>query len=205
LRTDDPRRALRQQLRARRRDLGAAEREHAAGAADKRLADLGLPRPGSRVAAYLPMDGELDPALIIARALSRGCEVYAPVITRFRERRMRFARLDGRASVNRWGIAEPATDGSIDGRWLDLVLVPCVAFDAAGNRLGMGAGFYDRHFAFLRRRSTWTRPRLVGLAYEFQHVAGLAPRPWDVPLWRVITESGVHGDAGPPRPLETDT
>jgi 5-formyltetrahydrofolate cyclo-ligase len=191
-------------MRARRRSLGTAERERAAAAAGARLAEIGLPRAGSRIAAYLPMDGELDPAPIIARAISRGCEVYAPVITRFRERRMRFARLDGCARVNRGGIAEPAAGGSIDGRWLDLVLVPCVAFDSAGHRLGMGAGFYDRHFAFLRQRSTWFRPRLVGLAYEFQHAASLAPRPWDVPLWRVITESGVHGGAGPPRPTETE-
>ena len=95
---------------------------------------------------------------------------------------------------NRWGIFEPDRPG-INGRWLDLALVPCVAFDANGERLGMGAGFYDRHFSFLKHRSAWCRPRLLGLAYEFQRTTGIDVRPWDVPLWGVVTELGVYGRA----------
>ena len=69
------------------------------------------------------------------------------------------------------------------------------AFDASGERLGMGAGFYDRHFSFLKHRSAWRRPRLLGLAYEFQRTSGIDVRPWDVPLWGVVTELGVYGRA----------
>ena len=72
---------------------------------------------------------------------------------------------------------------AIDPRWLDLVLVPLVGFDARGHRLGMGAGLYDRHFAFLRHRRAWRRPRLLGLAFEAQKVARLAEAAHDVPLW----------------------
>ena len=84
---------------------------------------------------------------------------------------------------------------AISPRWLDLVLVPLVGFDARGTRLGMGAGFYDRHFAFLRHRRTWHRPRLLGLAFDVQRVERLADAAHDVPLWGIVTERGIYGRA----------
>jgi 5-formyltetrahydrofolate cyclo-ligase len=188
--------ALRRRMRAARRGLDVPARRAAASRVAERLAELGLPRPRSRVAVYVPMDGELDPSPITALARRRACDVYVPVITRFSSRHMRFAPLtpDRNLRPNRWGIHEPEGTG-IDGRWLDLVLVPCVAFDDEGGRLGMGAGFYDRHFAFLSLRESWRRPRLLGVAYGFQRVASLPQEPWDVPLWGVVSDAGVHGHA----------
>jgi 5-formyltetrahydrofolate cyclo-ligase len=188
--------AVRRRLRLARQRLGAAEREAAAASVARNLARLGLPRPQTRVAVYLPMDGELDPAGATALARARGCDVYVPVITSFSARRMRFVGLIEAQAVrpNRWGIHEPEGVG-IGGRWLDLVLVPCVAFDELGGRLGLGAGFYDRHFSFLQGRSAWRRPRLLGLAYDFQRVARLEQAAWDVPLWGVVSDVGVYGHA----------
>ena len=183
-------------MRAARRALGADERAAAAAAVAANLARLGLPGPRTRVAVYLPMDCELDPGPAAALARARACTLYAPVITSFSRRRMQFGELSPRAGTrrNRWGIEEPSGT-LVDGRWLDLALVPCVAFDGSGARLGLGAGFYDRHFAFLTRRAVWRRPRLVGLAYEFQHLPRLEQRSWDVPLWGVVTERGIYGPA----------
>jgi 5-formyltetrahydrofolate cyclo-ligase len=192
----DDRAAVRRRLRAERREIPADLRDAAAAAVAANLARLGLPKPGTRVAAYLAMDGELDPAPALSLARRRGCDLFLPVVTRFSRRSMRFSRLGAGAAMrrNRWGILEPDRPG-INGRWLDLALVPCVAFDANGERLGMGAGFYDRHFSFLKHRSAWRRPRLLGLAYEFQRTSGIDVRPWDVPLWGVVTELGVYGRA----------
>lgn len=190
--------ALRRRMRAARRSVETPWRVLAARSVADRVAGLGLPLPRSRVAAYLPLDSELDPGPVIALARERGCRVYAPVVTSFARRRMRFGLLPAGAGTtrrNRWGILEPDSATSIDGRWFSLVLVPCVAFDADGARLGMGAGFYDRHFAFLMHRSSWHRPRLLGLAYDCQRVARLEQRSWDVPLWGVVTETGVYGRA----------
>ncbi len=95
--------------------------------------------------------------------------------------------------VNQYGITEPDPDSTqlvCRGR-LDLVLVPLVAFDGNGNRLGMGAGYYDRTFHFLRHRRHWLKPRLVGLAFDMQRVADLQPAAWDVPLNAVVTETGL--------------
>jgi 5-formyltetrahydrofolate cyclo-ligase len=74
-------------------------------------------------------------------------------------------------------------------RKLDVVLLPLVAFDRRGNRLGMGGGFYDRTFA-PRGRGRVSAPRLIGLAHGFQQVAELVDQPWDVPLRGVLTDSG---------------
>ena len=183
----DDQTALRRRLRAARRAVGAADRMAAAIAVDSAIARLGLPRPRSRIAAFQAMDGEIDPAVVIRRALALGCEVQLPVITSLRGRRMRF-------TPQSTTTVRPRPDGG-NGRWLDLVLVPLVGFDDEGNRLGMGAGFYDRHFAFLRHRSAWHRPLLLGLGFELQRVPNLPPKPRDVPLWGIVTEHGIHGRA----------
>jgi 5-formyltetrahydrofolate cyclo-ligase len=85
---------------------------------------------------------------------------------------------------------------SRSGHWLDLVLVPLVGFDARGNRLGMGGGFYDRHFSFLRNRRAWRRPLLIGIAFDVQRVPQLRDSAHDVPLWGIVTERGIYGCAG---------
>jgi 5-formyltetrahydrofolate cyclo-ligase len=59
----------------------------------------------------------------------------------------------------------------------------------------MGAGFYDRHFAFLRQRRTWLRPLLLGIAFEVQKLPRFAEAGHDVPLWGVVTERGIYGRA----------
>ena len=94
----------------------------------------------------------------------------------------------------RFGIPEPARihDRRIKSIALDLVLLPLVAFDTAGHRLGMGGGYYDHSFEFIRRRVHWNKPRLVGLAYEFQRLPLIEPEPWDVSLDAVATEQGVY-------------
>ena len=187
--SDDPRPALRRRLRAARRAIAPAERLAAAHSIAAMLARLGLPRPCSRIAAYQAMDGEIDPSIVLHRALALGCDVHLPVITHPRARRMRFAPLSGSGEAGTGG-------GATVARWLDLVLVPLVGFDRDGNRLGMGGGFYDRHFAFLRHRRCWRRPLLVGLAFEVQRLERLPTLAHDVPLWRIVTERGVHGGAG---------
>jgi 5-formyltetrahydrofolate cyclo-ligase len=176
----DDRPALRRRLRAARRAVPRSERPSAAAAIDRALARLGLPRPGTRISAFHPFDGEIDPSVVIRRAGALGCRVYYPVITSLRARRMRF-------------VAQGDARDTIDARWLDLVLMPLVGFDAHGNRLGMGAGFYDRKFAFLRHRRAWHRPLLLGIAFEAQRMERFDAAPHDVPLWGVVTERAVYG------------
>ncbi|MGH8252234.1 MAG: 5-formyltetrahydrofolate cyclo-ligase, partial [Steroidobacteraceae bacterium] len=184
---DDDKAVLRRRLRSARRAVGAAERLAAAQSVDRALKSLGLPRPHSRVAAYQAMDGEIDPTIVLHRALALGCEIHFPVIASPRACRMRFAPLTAEA--------EPAAARQDAARWLDLVLVPLVGFDADANRLGMGAGYYDRHFAFLRQRRSWRKPLLLGLAFDLQRVDRLPAAGHDVPLWGIVTERAIYGPA----------
>ncbi len=119
--------------------------------------------------------------------------VLLPVVA---GRHMRFAayRPGDKLAANRWGILEPQ---SRPGRWISarrpsVVLTPLVAFDAGGNRLGQGGGYYDRAFAFRNAETHWRRPLLLGLAYEFQQVGKLHTKPTDVPLDAAITERQIH-------------
>ncbi len=89
------------------------------------------------------------------------------------------------------GILEPGSAPSIPARQLDLVFVPLVGFDAAGMRLGMGGGYYDRAFDFLRRRLRWRHPKLIGVGFAIQRVAALARASHDLHLDAVVTEEGV--------------
>lgn len=92
-------------------------------------------------------------------------------------------------SRNRFGILEPAAIGApMPAKQFDVVLVPLVAFDRAGNRLGMGAGFYDRAMAFRLNNPKTLRPLLVGLAHHFQEVNSLNAQAWDVPLDVILTD-----------------
>ncbi len=185
---------LRRIMRARRAALSSSERRRLAGQIAAVFARTLLLRPGHRISAYRAVRGEADPALILRAARRLGCRIFLPKITSRRHQHMEFYEL-GRSGLlkrSRLGLWEPAGASRIVPRSLDLVLMPLVAFDSQLNRLGMGAGYFDRRFAFLRRRNTWRRPKLVGIAYEFQHVASLPAREWDVPLDLVVTEKTVH-------------
>ena len=191
---DATRRQLRRQFRALRHALSNAARARAGTAAARILARHGLPRPGSRVAVYLPADGEFDPAVIVALALRRGCSVYLPVIRSRRAWRMCFGPLAAPRRAwrrNYFGGLEPGALPRllVAPRALDLVLVPLVAFDARCNRLGMGGGYFDRAFAYQRWHAAWRRPRLLGLAFDCQRAPALAAAAWDVPLAGVLTET----------------
>ena len=99
-----------------------------------------------------------------------------------------------RANPARIGIAEPVASPSarISPSRLDAILMPVVGFDRHGNRLGMGAGYYDRALRHLRDGSRrWRRPRLVGLAFACQEVERIVPSTWDIPLDVVVTERGI--------------
>ncbi len=152
-------------------------------------------RASRRVACYFPVDGEIDPRPLIDAAWARGKYCYLPVLSRLRDD-LWFARVlpDTRFRLNRFGIPEPLVErrGLLRARDLDLILMPLVGFDLQGNRLGMGGGFYDRSLAFLRRRRHWHKPRLLGLAYDFQQVDILAADPWDIPMQAIVTDSAVY-------------
>lgn len=101
-----------------------------------------------------------------------------------------FAMESGLQRPNRLGLIEPKGQRYLYARWLNVVFMPLVAFDDNGNRLGSGAGFYDRALAFRRLRRHWRGPLLIGLAFSAQQVESITATAQDIPLDAVITERG---------------
>jgi 5-formyltetrahydrofolate cyclo-ligase len=188
------RNVIRRQLRRARRELPRATQQQAARRVAQQLTCAMILRPGRRIGIYLAMPGELNLGPTIERAWLRGCHLFVPHIVSTTRGEMEFYPYtrDSRLVIHRWGIpqlAAPVGRSSVSTLTLDAVLVPIVAFDANGHRLGMGAAFYDRHFARLRSARQWHRPRLIGVAYSFQQIAAIAAQAHDVPLDAVVTES----------------
>ena len=180
---------LRAELRARRRAIPAAQRIAGAEQLAERLLALPILPPAGDVAGYWAMDGEIALHAFQLR-LPPGLRWCLPVLA---EDGLRFARWRPGEPLapNRHGIPEPAVpaDALLEPRQMALVLVPLVGFDAAGHRLGMGGGWYDRAFAYRNGSAVARRPPwLVGTAFAAQQVEALAAEPWDVPLDAVCTE-----------------
>lgn len=183
----DPRRTLRRELKARRAALDAPTRIAAAERIARQLSSLpALSVPGY-VAGYWAVDGEASLHAVMPR-LADGVVYCLPCLGE--DARLRFApwRTGDPLVQNRFGIPEPdvAPSSCLAPADLSVVLLPLVGFDRRGNRLGMGAGFYDRSFAFRLERAA--PPLLVGIAYGFQEVPTVPAQPWDVPLDCVATE-----------------
>ena len=187
-------RLLRQTIRQQRRALTHSE----AAACAEQLAQQAGKHPlllrSDRIAAYLSSDGEIDPYPLLQSLWSAGKQVYLPVLVPFSRQKLWFARFnpDDMLAVNRFGIPEPVRRRLIKPSALDLVLTPLVAFDAEGHRVGMGGGFYDSTFACLQQRQHWHKPKLLGLAYEFQKQATIKPNKWDVPLNAIATDVRIY-------------
>lgn len=189
--TDPARQRLRREIRAKRRALAPALRASSDRAIHTHIRGLPEFRRAQHVALFLAFDGEPSLAHLIETARRQRKHLYVPVL---RGQTMTFRELEPGATLaaNFFGIMEPQLGVTIDARRLDLVLTPLVAFDDHGVRMGVGRGYYDRCFRFLRHRSRWRKPKLLGVAYELQRVPPLAANSWDVPLWGVVTEDGAR-------------
>jgi 5-formyltetrahydrofolate cyclo-ligase len=191
--TAQHRRQLRRELRARRAAITAGQRQRAATRVAATLAAGSWLRHGRRIALYISTGSELDTAALLALARQRGCVLYVPRISSYRDCRLQMVRLrDGALHPNRFGIGEPRAGMPIAARLLDLILLPLLGVDGAGNRIGSGAGYYDRLLAWRAGGADRTGPLLVGLAYECQRVDRLPAMAHDVPVDAIVTETGWH-------------
>ena len=188
---------LRQQIREKRRMLSDSEREHAAFLLCERIAASRAFQQSKHIAFYLTNDGEIDLNLLIEHAWQKGKHCYLPVLAEPNTQRLWFIPYTPKTKLinNRFGIPEPIHSNKTRLRKtisLDLILMPLVAFDREGNRMGMGGGFYDRTLAYLRNRQYWHKPNLLGVAYEFQKQKQLETNDWDIPLQAIATEKDLY-------------
>lgn len=144
------------------------------------------------IAAYWPNDGEINPLPILAKAHVMGKFCYLPTLLPNVTPQLQFVEYQSEdpLTLNRLGILEPMLNDRkiISAESLDLALVPLIAFDKKGGRLGMGKGYYDCTFAF-HKTDPNSKPFLLGIAYDLQRVSDLPLEAWDVPLDGVVTET----------------
>jgi 5-formyltetrahydrofolate cyclo-ligase len=143
---------------------------------------------GKVVAVYWPMGKEFDSRYLIQDLLKKNIAVVLPVASKA-TREMAFAPWDGKAELVKgdFGIMVPDTQERAEP---DILVVPFLAFDRRGHRLGRGAGHYDATIGALRARR---KILAIGLGYAGQAVLfNLPAEEHDAPLDLVITPSGVH-------------
>lgn len=189
----DSRALIRARMSVRRNDLGAKQRIEAAAGLLHSLETLPEFLVERRVAGYWAVRGELPLNLVVAALRRRGQRYYLPILGHRRQLRFGEYAEGTPLANNRVAIPEPevAIAQQLAPRDLGLILVPLLAFDAAGNRLGTGGGWYDTSLAFLRTGPRPGTPLLVGVGYGFQQVEHLPVEAWDVPLDYVATEEAL--------------
>jgi 5-formyltetrahydrofolate cyclo-ligase len=148
------------------------------------------------IAVYLTHRHEVNTEKIIEAIWQDGKQCYLPVLAPDTPNSLHFVRYekDTPLQANVFNIMEPAWDVErcLPAEQLSLVIAPLVAFDAQCHRIGMGAGYYDRTFAFLNASPRPLHPRLIGIAFELQKLNSIHPEPWDVSLDAVVTESDIY-------------
>ena len=182
---------MRLELRERRRTLSAPTRIKAAESLAEKLLALPFAPTVGHVAGYWAIDGEIGLHAWQLR-LPPTLDYCLPVL--HEDGRLRFAPWKAGATLvtNRYGIPEPDVPASalLEPQQMALVVVPLVGFDARCQRLGMGAGWYDRSFAL--RLSQLPPPWLVGAGFAMQQVTGIDAETWDVSLDAVCCEDATH-------------
>jgi 5-formyltetrahydrofolate cyclo-ligase len=180
---DETKRALRREARARLKALPPAQRTEGSARARQLLAVQPLWQQAESILFYAPMPEELDLWPLLIQTLASGRVAALPCFVKEANRyiacRVRNLKLD--LKKGQLGIREPADHctGSVLNR-LDLILVPGVAFDLHGRRLGRGKGFYDQLLADLRGVT-------CGVAFDEQLVDEVPVAPHDVSLNRILT------------------
>jgi 5-formyltetrahydrofolate cyclo-ligase len=183
-RTLERKHLLRQAALERRNCLPAAEAYLRSQRIEARVLALNCFRTASAVAIYSSFQNEDDTFGLLDQALTRGKQVFLP---RSLGDEFLFAQISSRAELaaGRFGIFEPirATVLTASDKTDLIIFVPGVAFDIQGNRLGRGAGSYDRFLAPFSGSAC-----LVGLAYEFQIIAAVPVQSWDCAMRFIVTE-----------------
>ena len=178
---------LRQQLRKQRRQLNAFQQKQAAIALLQRVSRSPQFKHAKKVGLYLHAFGEIETTRLIEACFKLGKTVYFPRVCSMNlglnwVRVTRQQWLNRQFSLHHLGMLEPKQKG-VGIQHLDLLLLPLLACDEKGTRLGMGGGFYDRtlkHAAHV--------PYRLGIAHDFQYLSAILPRqPWDQPLDALYT------------------
>ncbi len=191
----EEKRALRRAMAEQRDALSAESRTEMAMRAAELVADLSETRAARTVAGFVSTRSEIDTQPLLDLLRNRGIDVVLPrVSTGLLPPRLRFHRVDTREDLvfGIFGLLEPRQDApEVPAHEIDLFMVPGLAFDRGGTRVGYGGGYYDELAAYVRAHPDATSARFVGFGFDFQVVDACPGGEWDVPLDVVVTNERV--------------
>ncbi|MDZ7924013.1 MAG: 5-formyltetrahydrofolate cyclo-ligase [Marinagarivorans sp.] len=173
----------RRQLKLARKHLSQQQQSIAALKLALRIARHPCYKHANVIAGYNAINGEISLTPLMKLALAQGKQWLVPHI---KKNTLQFKTFDRQTKIrsNQFGISEAPHAPAQAINKIDLFLCPLVAFDAYGNRVGMGGGFYDRTLKTqLKKRS----PYLFGVAHDLQQVARILPNSWDIALEGIFT------------------
>ena len=171
--------ALRAEIRAKKRAMTAQEIEEKSAALAKAFYETAEYKNAKTIYGYLPYNQEVRTTQMLAHALADGKQVAVPKVY---GDEMKFILLSDLSQVAKGyaGIPEPIADGPVAADPTALVLMPGLAFDPEGHRLGYGGGFYDKFLAAEPDHPT------LALCYDFQMLPHLDTERYDIPVDRVL-------------------
>lgn len=182
---------IRKHVRNLRREISDEQQQLAAVQAADHALNFAPIQQAQHIALFLSVDGEINTRPLIAKLWQRKQQVYLPVLHPFSTGQLLFLRYDEKTElkINRLRVPEPPLDirNLLPLSELDVLIVPLVAFDAGGQRLGMGGGFYDRTLQNWQQHGFMP----IGLAHDCQQVDTLPVEQWDIPLPALITPSKI--------------
>jgi 5-formyltetrahydrofolate cyclo-ligase len=172
---------LRSEMKTKRAQLEAEQIQHDSIAIARRLNDLLPVQKASTIMGYAPIQNEVNLETFYEEQLALGKTILLP---RVEENQIKPVEWKGwqETTVSSFGIREPLGESILITR-IDVVLVPGLAFDGNGFRLGYGRGFYDRFLPGLRSNAF-----KCGICYEFQVVESVFPHANDIPMHWIVTD-----------------
>lgn len=170
---------LRKMIREQKRAMTPQQIENASCALGRKLAEAEQYRQAKTIYGYLPYNQEVRTVAILERAIREGKRVAVPKVY---GDEMRFIYIEDLTSVEKGysGIPEPIADSPVADDPTALVLMPGLAFDRQGNRIGYGGGFYDKFLAKEPEHPT------VALCYDFQVLESIETDSYDIPVDLVL-------------------
>ncbi len=195
----EEKRALRRAMAEQRDAISADRRAQMIAQASERFLGLDEVRSARVVAGFVSTRSEIETGSLLDDLRARGVEVVLPrVSTELIPPRLRFHRVESKADLvfGIFGLLEPRADcPEVPAHEVDVFMVPGLAFDFRGARVGYGGGYYDELAAYVRAHPDSAAARFIGFAFDFQLVDTCPSGEWDVPLDGIVTdERVVHCD-----------
>ncbi|MFV0549226.1 MAG: 5-formyltetrahydrofolate cyclo-ligase [Limnobaculum xujianqingii] len=183
------RQILRKKVRQLRNSLTPEQQHSAAQMLCQKLCNHPKIKTAQHISLFLSFDGEIDTRPLILALWQQKKSLYLPVLHPFSPGHLLFLHYTPETPMvsHPFGIQEPLLNvqSVLPVSQLDVIITPLVAFDAQGNRLGMGGGYYDRTLKNWRNNGSWP----IGVAHDCQQVDALSCEDWDIPLPEIITPS----------------